>query len=149
MSLIDQISEDIVKIPMKATNKVEAIRELVQVLKDNGTIEDENEIFEAIMQRESLGSTGLDRGIAVPHAKCPAVKSLSVVVGIAPYGIDFDSMDGDPTKIFFLLLASPQESGPHIEALAEIAEVTRSDAFCSALINAPDSLEVVGLFLEE
>ncbi|MFW6138041.1 MAG: PTS sugar transporter subunit IIA [Spirochaetota bacterium] len=149
MALVDIITPEVVKVPLEARDKPEVIRELVQILKDAGKIKDLDSVVEAIHQREQKGSTGLESGIAVPHAKTAAVKTLTVSIGISRRGIDFDSMDGKPSQLFFLILASPDQSGPHIEALAEIARLTRTRAFCKAMLNAGSPQEVVSLFRED
>ena len=96
-----------------------------------------------------MASTGLEEGIAVPHAKTDAVKTLTIAIGISPEGVDFNSLDGKPSKLFFLMLAPPDQSGPHIEALAEIAKLSKSKAFINALINAKTPDEIVELFKED
>ena len=149
MALVDLISPEIIKVPLSADNKPAVIRELVQILKDAGKIDDNNVILEAIHKREDLGSTGLERGIAVPHAKTDSISSLTISIGISPGGIDFNSLDGKLSQLFFLMLAPPDQSGPHIEALAEIAKLSRSSAFISTLISAKSPQEVVDLFREE
>jgi len=149
MALVDLISSEVVKVPLTADNKPAVIRELVQILKDSGKIDDFDNVLEAIHKREEMGSTGLELGIAVPHAKTDAVKNLTVAIGISPEGIDFGSLDSKPSQLFFLMLAPPDQSGPHIEALAEIAKLSRSTAFISTLINARSSQEVVELFRED
>jgi len=149
MALVDLISEEVVKVPLTSTDKPGVLRELLQILKDAGMIDDFERVLEAIYKREELGSTGLEEGIAVPHAKTDAVKSLTIAIGISPQGIDFHSLDGKSSKLFFLMLAPPNQSGPHIEALAEIAKLSKSRAFCNALINAQSAKEVVALFSED
>jgi len=145
MSLIDLVVEEVVKIPMVSTDKPDVLRELVQTLKDAGQIEDFDAVLRAVQEREDKLSTGLENGIAVPHGKTPAVSSLKLAIGIAPEGIDFDAIDRNPSKLFFLLVAPPNQSGPHVEALAEIAKLGQSKAFCKALVNAEDAREVVDL----
>jgi fructose-specific phosphotransferase system IIA component len=149
MALLDLISEDIIKIPMVSTSKPDVIKELIQVLKDAGKIGDEAKVYEAIMKREDMGSTGLEKGIAVPHAKTDQVKTLTIAIGIAPAGVEFNAIDGEKSKIFFLILAPPDQSGPHIEALADIARITRSEAFCRLLNASKSAKEVVDTFCED
>jgi PTS system nitrogen regulatory IIA component len=149
MALVDLIRPEVVKVPLVSTNKPDVIRELVELLRDAGLITDVEAVYDALMARESLGSTGLEQGIAVPHAKTPAVNSLTVALGISPRGIDFQAIDGNPSKLFFLLLAPPGQSGPHIEALADIARITRSRAFCRTVIGSTSPEEVVELFSED
>ena len=149
MALIDMVTEEIVKISLESKDKPDVLRELVQILKDAGEIEDFDTVLSAVQEREDKGSTGLEKGIAVPHAKTQAVSSLKLAIGIAPEGIDFDALDKQPSKLFFLLVAAPDKSGPHVEALGEIAKLSRSNAFCRALINADSAAEVVELLKGE
>ena len=145
MTVIDLLTADIVKIPLVSRDKPDTLRELVQILKDAQQIEDFDAVLEAVRKREDQMSTGLQDGIAVPHGKTMAVSSLKMAIGVAPEGIDFDAMDGQPSKLFFLLIAPPDQSGPHVEALAEIAKLAMSKAFCKALIHADSAQEVVDL----
>lgn len=146
MALIDLIQKEIIKVPLSSNSKREVIRELVQILIDSGKITESEKVFSALMMRETLGSTGLEQGIAIPHAKTDAVRSLTLAIGIKPSGIDFEALDGGSSRLFFLMLAPPDQSGPHIEALAEIARLTRSAAFCKSLLEAANPQEVVRLF---
>lgn len=149
MSMIDLITEEIVKVPLVSAGKPDVLRELVQILKDAGEIENVNEVLTAVQAREDKQSTGLEDGIAVPHGKTAAVGGLKLAIGIAPQGIDFDAMDGKPSKLFFLLLGSPDSAGPHVAALAEIAKLSQSKSFCRALTNAETAAEVVELMKGE
>jgi fructose-specific phosphotransferase system IIA component len=148
MALIDLITPEVVKVPLESSTKVDVIRELIQILKDTGKIDDVESVFDAIMAREAQGSTGLEDGIAIPHAKTPAVDTLTAALGISAGGIDFDAMDGKPSHLFFLILGAPDQSGPHIEALAEIARLARSKSFCDMLTHAGSAEEVVELMTE-
>ncbi len=149
MALVELIEESVVKVPLVSTRKNDIIRELIEVLEKAGKISDPEKIYSAVLDRESKGSTGLEEGIAVPHAKTTAVQDLTLAIGIAPRGVDFAALDGKPSQLFFLMLAPPDQSGPHIEALAEIARATRSKAFCRLLTAAQSPAEVVELFKEE
>ena len=149
MALVDMIRPEVVKVSLVSTTKAEVIRELVELLRDAGKISDVETVYDALMKRESLGSTGLEQGIAVPHAKTTAVNALTVALGISPKGIEFEAIDGNPSKLFFLLLAPPDQSGPHIEALADIARITKSQAFCRTVIGSTSPAEVVELFSED
>lgn len=146
MALIDLIKEEIIKTPLESNDKPEVLRELVQILIDAGEISDFDAVLKAVHEREDKLSTGLEDGVAIPHCKCSAVSTLKIAIGIAPQGIDFNSIDGKPSKLFFLMLASPNQAGPHVEALAEIAKLVRSKAFCRALISAENVQEIVELF---
>ncbi len=149
MTMMNLIKEEIVKVPLVSDDKLNVLRELVQILKDAGQIEDVNGVLSAVQEREAKGSTGLEDGIAVPHAKTPAVGGLKLAIGVAPQGIDFDSLDHKPANLFFLLLASPDSAGPHVAALAEIAKLSQSKSFCRAMAHAETAAEVVELMTGE
>jgi fructose-specific phosphotransferase system IIA component len=143
MSLIDLVEEKIVKVPLQSKNKPDVLREMVQILKDAGEINDYDAVLKAVQDRENQCSTGLEEGFAVPHCKTTAVNTLKLAIGISHEGIDFGSLDGKSSQLFFLLVASPKYSGPHVEALSEIAKLARSKAFCRMLIASCDPHEVV------
>jgi nitrogen PTS system EIIA component len=145
MTLIDSITEDVIKVPLEQVGKPEVIRELLDVLTAAGHVKSPDRAYNALLERESQASTGLESGIAVPHAKTDAVDSLTIAIGISASGVDFQALDGELSKLFFMLLAPPDQSGPHIEALAEIARLTRSPAFLRALIGAQTGAEVLEL----
>jgi nitrogen PTS system EIIA component len=145
MALIDLVVHNIVKVPLESNDKPSVIRELVKILKDAKEISNYDTALKAVQDREYKQSTGLIGGIAVPHAKTAAVASLKLAIGISSEGIDYDSMDKEPSKLFFLLLASPNMSGPHVEALAEIAKLARSKSLIKSLVNAASAQEVVEL----
>src|SRR4030042_3940107 len=107
MSFIDLVVPEVIKLPLESRDKPDVLRELVGVLRDAGKIRDFDAVLKAVQERESKGSTGLEEGIAVPHGKTAAVSSLQLAIRIAPQGTDFDSLDGKPTKLFFLLVGSP------------------------------------------
>jgi fructose-specific phosphotransferase system IIA component len=149
MALIDLIKPEVIKVPLESKSKEAVIRELLQILVDAGRLSDFDAAYDALLAREARGSTGLEDGIAVPHAKTDTVSSLNLAMGIAPDGIDFQALDGKPSTLFFLMLAPPDQSGPHIEALSEIARLTQSKSFCRMLLRARDAEEVAGLMTEE
>ena len=146
MALIDLITPEVIKVPLSATTKTGVLNELTELLVSAGKIEEAGPVLDALQQRESLGSTGLEKGIAVPHCKITAVKTLTLAIGIAPAGIEYDAIDGQPSTLFFCMLAPPDQSGPHIEALSEIARLTQSQSFCRVLIGSKNADEVVELF---
>lgn len=149
MAFIDLIEPSVVRVPLRGETKSEVLRELVDLLAAAGKLKNPEKALSALLDREALGSTGLEDGIAVPHAKSDAEDKLSVAIGIAPNGIDFHALDGKPSTIFFMLIAPPEQAGQHIEALSEIAKMTRSKSFCRTLLASETPEEVVELFQEE
>jgi mannitol/fructose-specific phosphotransferase system IIA component (Ntr-type) len=148
MALIDKITENVVKVPLESSTKPEVLKELLQLLVAKGQVKEEASVYDTLLERESLGSTGLENGIAVPHTKTAAVNDLQIAIGIAPDGIEFQALDGGLSRLFFMILAAPDQSGLHIEALSEIAGMSRSTAFLRALVAASTPGEVVRLIHE-
>ena len=149
MALPDLISEEVIRVPLISDTKFEVIKELIQTLKDANKISEFETIYNALSAREDLGTTGLEYGIAVPHAKTPAVQNLTAAIGISPDGVDFGAIDGKPSQLIFLILAPPGQSGPYIELLAEIARMTQYKSFCEMLISATSAKESMNIFHEE
>ena len=144
MKFADFISTKSIKADLKAVTKDEAIRELVDSLLSNGEIDADQhgDIVAAIMKREELGSTGIGRGVAVPHTKHPSVQKLVGTVGVSPEGVDFDSLDGEPVQLFFLLISPPERPGDHLRALENISRQLRNESFCRFLkqSSTPDDI---------
>lgn len=135
MKFADFISVKAIKPELESKDKEAVIRELVASLVASGEImEDSAEsIIKAIMKREELGSTGIGRGIAVPHTKHPSVEKLVGTVGVSTEGVDFSSLDGESVHLFFLLVSPPDRPGDHLRALENISRQLRDDMFCKFL----------------
>lgn len=149
MKITDILDKDSVIVDMKSKTKEEAIKELLGKLKKNGLIKNEKEIFETVMEREKLGSTGIGQGIAVPHAKSDQIENLVAALGISKTGVDFDSLDGEPVNIIFLVLAPTKSVGLHLKALAKIARLLKDRVFRNALKNAQSPDEIIDLIKED
>ncbi|NQU20211.1 MAG: PTS sugar transporter subunit IIA [Candidatus Nealsonbacteria bacterium] len=150
MKFADFISQDAICAELKATDKEGVIREIVQALLDAGRVEsDEFEgVVKAILKREELGSTGIGRGVAVPHTKHPSVDQLVGTVAVSKTGVDFASLDGEPVHLFFLLISPPHRPGDHLRALENISRQLRNDTFCRFLKQAKNPADIQ-LVLEE
>ena len=150
MKFADFISTDSIQAGLEAGDKEGVIRELATTLVKAGKIaEDEFEsIVKAILKREELGSTGIGRGVAVPHTKHPSVAKLVGTVGVSTEGVDFNSLDGETVQLFFLLVSPPDRPGDHLRALENISRQLRDDTFCKFLKQSKSS-EDIRLLLEE
>lgn len=150
MKFADFIRLQAIKANLVAEDKDSAIRELVAGLVESGDVaEGEQEgIIKAIMKREELGSTGIGRGVAVPHTKHPSVSQLIGTVGVSAEGVDFNSLDGEKVQLFFLLVSPPDRPGDHLRALENISRRLRDDTFCRFLKQAKTAEDVRQL-LEE
>lgn len=150
MKFSDFICDDAVSASLTAEDKQSAIEEIVKALVASGKVaEDDHEsIVGAVMKREELGSTGIGRGVAVPHTKHPSVDRLVGAVAISEEGVDFDSLDGEKVQLFFLLISPPDRPGDHLRALENISRQLRDDTFCRFLKQAKTSDDIRQL-LEE
>ncbi len=135
MKFADFISINAIRADLSADDKESVISELVQSLLDAGEVSaaDKDAIIAAILKREELGSTGIGRGVAVPHTKHASVQKLVGTVGVSTDGVDFNSLDGEKVQLFFLLVSPPERPGDHLRALENISRQLRDDTFCRFL----------------
>ncbi len=150
MKFSDFINTKAICAELKAQTKDEVIEELVQSLLDSGQIQaDQREdIVASIMKREELGSTGIGRGVAVPHTKHPSVEQLVGTVGVSVNGVDFDSLDGERVQLFFLLISPPERPGDHLRALENISRQLRDETFCRFLKQSRSPSDIEQLLQE-
>jgi len=150
MKFSDFVASEAIRAHVAAVTKEGVIREMTRALVDAGKIKpvDEESIVKAILKREDLGSTGIGRGVAVPHTKHKGVDRLVGTVAVSPEGIDFESLDGDPVQLLFLLISPPDRPGDHLRALESISRQLRDDSFCKLLKAAKEPLDIQHL-LEE
>jgi PTS system fructose-specific IIA component/PTS system nitrogen regulatory IIA component len=150
MKFADFVSSAAVRPDLTADNKDGVIQEMAMALVESGDLPGDQleSIVKAIMKREELGSTGIGRGIAVPHTKHPSVEKLVGTVGVSVEGVDFKSLDGEKVQLFFLLISPPDRPGDHLRALENISRQLRDDTFCRYLKNAEDA-KAIWLILEE
>lgn len=150
MKFSDFVQTEAIKASVTALDKPEVIRELVNGLAASGGINaaDAEGIIAAILKREELGSTGIGRGVAVPHTKHPSVTKLVGTVGVSHEGVDFNSLDGDKVHLFFLLVSPPDRPADHLRALENISRQLRDDTFCRFLKQA-QSVQDIRTLLDE
>lgn len=149
MKISDFLSKDAIKIGLESTEKEDVLKELVDVLAQVEDLGDKKQIIKALVERESLGSTGIGQGIAIPHGKTDKVKNLVSVLGISRTGVNFEALDGEPVYIFFLLVAPKETFGPHLKALAQISRLLRDSFFCDLIRKCTKPEEVFELIRRE
>lgn len=149
MKISEVLDPKAIKIGLTATSKEDALKELVGILAQVENIGDPKNILKALVERESLGSTGIGQGIAIPHGKTDKVSRLVAVLGISKHGVNFDALDGEPVYIFFLLVAPKETAGPHLKALAQISRLLRDSYFCELIRKCRTEQEVFNLIKTE
>jgi len=135
MKFSDFVKTEAIKAELEASDKEGVIRELVTNLVGSGQLSADNQesIVQAILKREELGSTGIGRGIAVPHTKHPSVDQPIGTVGVSVTGVDFQSLDGEQVQLFFMLISPPDQPNDHLRALENISKQLQDETFCRFL----------------
>lgn len=152
MNIMSFLDERAVSVELKAQdNKEDVIRELAELLVTSGAIKEKEvgKLVQILLKRESLGSTGIGQGVAIPHGKSDCVTRLVGAFGISRAGVNFDSLDGEPVQLFFLLVAPEDSAGPHLKALARISRLLKDKHFRDTLRAANDEQTVVHIIDEE
>ncbi|UCF42910.1 MAG: PTS sugar transporter subunit IIA [Planctomycetota bacterium] len=145
MTLTKILQPTCVKVPLEGKDKKSVITELVDLLDDNGALLDKEMALNAVLVREQTKSTGIGSGIAIPHGKCAAVKELVMAIGLTSKPLDFESVDGKPVRIIFLLVSPADQTGPHIQALAKISRLMLEEGFKQEVEGASSAEEVYEL----
>src|SRR3989338_8726975 len=151
MKISDFLCAKAVGSDLKAATKKEVIEELIELLVDADTIEKKhkNKVIEVLLAREALGSTAIGQGIAIPHGKSDCVTKLVGCLGVNKTGIDFDSLDGEPAYIFFLLVAPIDSAGPHLKALAKISRLLKDKYIRESLKSVKDEKSMLQIIQQE
>jgi PTS system nitrogen regulatory IIA component len=149
MKIMDFLSQDAIIVDLKATDKKSAIVELAEVLKNTKKIKNSDDIINIVLERERLGSTGIGQGVALPHGKTDLLQEQIGVLGISHKGIEFNSLDGEPVHIIFLLLGPVEVAGQHLKALSRISRLFKGKFLRQAIKEAKTTQEVVKLIQQE
>jgi fructose-specific phosphotransferase system IIA component len=142
MRLTDSLKLSQIKVPLVATDKKSAIAEMVQVLADAGQLKDQKLLLDSVLEREATRTTGIGNGLAIPHGKCAGVDHLVLAIGKPEKPINFDSIDGRPVNLIVLLASPPDQTGPHIQALARISRLMTVETFRHAMRTATTAQEI-------
>ena len=148
MKILDVLQKKAIIEDLKKRDKKGVLEELVAPLADITGISAEN-LLKVLMDRERLGSTGIGGGIGIPHGKLKDLDSLVLGFGLSRQGVDFESIDGKPTHIFFILVTPENSTGLHLKLLARISRILKNDPFTDRLKNAADGDEIFTIIEEE
>lgn len=146
MNILDILSPQAVKVPLAATNKHDAIDELVDVLAEANLIADPGALKRVVWEREMQRSTGIGEGLAIPHGKCPGSKRLVMAIGRPTEPIPFDAIDRKPVRLIVLLASPPERTSDHIQALGRISRLMTNPTFREATYSAATAEELHKLF---
>lgn len=135
MRMTHFVVRDAVQPALAATTREAVIRELVLSLHAAGRFHapDPEDVVKAVLRRETLGSTGIGKGIAIPHSRHAAVSQLVGTIGLSKPGVPFESIDGEPVHVFVLLVSPQDQPGPHLRALESVVQAMKDDEFVAAL----------------
>ncbi|HOT63061.1 MAG TPA: cation:proton antiporter [Treponemataceae bacterium] len=144
-SFLKMINPQCITTNLKGTTKDDIIAELVRLLEKSGNVSDPNLVLSDVIARERTMSTGMQRGIALPHGKSDGIRTMSVAIGIKREGTDFGSLDGEPSRLFILVASPKKLSGPHIQFLAAVSAILRDQSIADRIMAAskPEEIEEI------
>ena len=148
MKILEVLDKEAILVELKSDDKKGVLEELVTPAARIAGVNHE-EVMRVLLEREQLGSTGIGGGIGIPHGKLKGLKSLVLGFGLSRKGVDFESIDGKPTHIFFLLVTPENSTGLHLKLLARISRILKNDLFKERLMQATDSIEILSIIKEE
>ena len=139
MLLTDLLAPARIKVPLRGETKEAVLRELLAIALPGGDQATLDAVMAALRAREDVLSTGIGDGVAIPHAKTPAITELFIAAGVSAKPVDYDALDGEPADLFFMLLGPETAASAHVKALGRISRVLRRPALRDALRAAPDA----------
>ncbi len=149
MKIVDLIKRDMVVPALTGTDKKAILEELAVYMAGHHTRIDRAMLAKVLIEREALASTAIGEGVAIPHGKLSSVGEIVACLGRATAGVEFDSMDGHPTYLFFVLVAPESSTGAHLKALARISRVFKDPEFRRRLLAAPDAEAMYSVVADE
>ncbi len=149
MRIVDLVHRDMILPALAAANKTAIIQELANHLASQHSAINADTLASVLANRESLASTAIGEGVAIPHAKLPSLEKIVACIGRATQGVDFDSVDGEPTYLFFVMVAPENSTGMHLKALARISRVFRDVSFRRQLLQASDAGAMYDIIVAE
>jgi PTS system nitrogen regulatory IIA component len=149
MKILDILAPDAILPAMRATTKSDALQEIATLLATLHPEIDGARLVQVLLDREALGSTAIGEGIAIPHGKMPRVGNVVAAFGRSDAGIAFDSLDGKPTRLFFLLVAPEDSAGLHLKALARVSRLLKDKSFRDRLAEGGSQEQLFAIIKEE
>ena len=148
MKILEVLKQEAIIADLQATNKKGVLEELTGPVAAIAGI-DKEKLVNVLLERERLGSTGIGNGIGIPHGKMKDLEELVIGFGLSRTGVDFESIDGNPAHIFFVLMTPENSTGLHLKLLARISRILKHDSFRERLMSAADTEEIYNIIKEE
>lgn len=145
MEVNEFINENLIKMKLESDNKDSVIKEMIEIMAKNDVITNKEEVIKKAMEREAKGTTGVGKGVAIPHVKSDAVKRPAVAFGRSDEGIDYGSMDEKPSYLFFLITVPEESHNEHLKLLAQLSRNLVHDDFRDNLLAAKDEAEIMSI----
>jgi fructose-specific phosphotransferase system IIA component len=139
MRLTELINPQAVNTRLRARTKRDAIAELVELLESAHGIDSHGEVLDRVLRREAMMSTGIGNGVAIPHGKAKLVDRMVAACGVSPDGIEFESVDGEPARLFIMLVAPESGGALHVKVLANISRLLKEESVRQSLREARDT----------
>jgi fructose-specific phosphotransferase system IIA component len=149
MRICDILPVKHIKAEIAGIDKNQVIEEMIDLLSDEFSVEVIDELKKAVIDREKIMSTGVGKGFAIPHAKTSSIEGIVAAFGKSSKQIDFQSLDGEPVHLVFVLIGKDNLVGPHIKLLSRISRMMNKDEFRTSLLNAKTEEEIYSIFDEE
>ena len=149
LNIAELLGEELIIDDLKGASKLDVLREFSELLYANRKVEDREGLTRVLAAREALGSTGIGDGVAIPHGKLRQLKGVVLAFGRSKKGVDFDSLDGEPAHLFFLLVAPEDAPGEHLKALARISRLMKDGRLRHSLMQADGRKEIKSLLAGE
>lgn len=149
MKIMEFLCADAITLDLEAQSKKEAIIEIVDLLQKCKKIKKAPEVIDTVLEREKLGSTGIGQGVAIPHGKTDSVEEQTGALAISQKGVEFNSLDGEPVYIIFLLIGPVEVAGQHLKALSRISRLFKDKFFRQALRDAKTKEDIIKIIERE
>jgi fructose-specific phosphotransferase system IIA component len=146
MKLSNYLSASAIDLDLSTKSKEQTLQQMVDLLEKCGKVLDKDSYLGSVMDREKLGSTGIGRGIAIPHGKSTAIKNIALAFGRCSDGIDFDALDDKPVNLVFMLAAPNNVGSVYLKVLAELSKLLKHKDFRQSLMDAGNPEEILEIF---
>jgi len=149
MKIDEILTKESVIADLLGDNKVEVIKEMTQCLKKNNFIKNDQALFETLMEREKLGSTGIGENVAIPHGKSDEVTQIITVLARSKNGVEFESLDQKPVHFVCMVIAPAHSTGQHLKVLARISRIFKNQGLREDILNAGNSDSIYSILIHE